>query len=123
MKVGSFKPGADELSLGLVESGEDDDGFHLAVSVWASAKTMMPAPVWTVLWICTSALLADVRLAVVDDDHGAVGQIADALALVLAFADDFQMQNFAGKHHFEAIGDFVKVDTRHFCKSATLARL
>ena len=44
-------------------------------------------------------LLADVRLAVVDDDHRAVGQIADALALVLAFADDSQLQDFAGQQN------------------------
>ena len=42
-------------------------------------------------------LLADVGLAVVDHDHRAIGQIADALALVLAFAHDFQVQNFAGQ--------------------------
>ena len=56
-------------------------------------------------------LLADVRLAIVDDDHRAVGQITDALALVLAFTDDFQLEDFAGQEDdLEALGNLVQVD-------------
>ena len=69
------------------------NGFQ-TVGVLVSAKTMTPAPVWSRALDLDLDLLADVRLAVVDDDHRAVGQIADALALVLAFADDFQLQRF-----------------------------
>ena len=36
-------------------------------------------------------MLADMGLAVVDDDHRAIGHITDALSLVLAFADNFQL--------------------------------
>lgn len=41
-------------------------------------------------------LMADGGVAVVDDDHGAVGKIADALAFVFAFADDAEVEDFAG---------------------------
>ena len=55
-------------------------------------------------------LLADVRLAIVDDDHRAVGHVANALAFVLALANDFQAQHFAGEQDdFEVFGDLVKV--------------
>ena len=69
-------------------------------------------------------LLADVRLAVVDHDHRAVGHIADALAFVLAFAHDFQAQNFTGKqNHFEALGDFMEVDIVDFLQLGDLGEV
>jgi len=56
-------------------------------------------------------VLADCGLAVVDDDHGAVGQIADALPLVFAFADDAEGKHFAGQQDdAHGLGHFVKVD-------------
>jgi len=42
-------------------------------------------------------VLADGGVAVVDDDHSAVGQVADTLALVFAFADDAEGKDFAGQ--------------------------
>ena len=51
------------------------------------------------------------RLAVVDDDHCAVRQIADALSLVLAFANNFQLKQLTGQQDdLEGFGDFVEVD-------------
>ena len=55
-------------------------------------------------------MLADEGLGVVDDHHRAIGEITDALSLVLAFADDFQVQGFTGEQNdFEAFGDFMEV--------------
>ena len=69
-------------------------------------------------------LLADVRLAVGDDDHRAIRQIADALALVLAFADDFQLEDFAGQQDdLEAFGDFVEVDATDFLQRGDLGQV
>ncbi len=42
-------------------------------------------------------VLTDSSVAVVDDDHGAVGEVADALAFVFTFADDAEGKNFAGQ--------------------------
>ena len=56
-------------------------------------------------------VLADGGLAVVDDDHGSVGKIADALSFVFAFADDAKGEHFAGqKDDAHALGHFVKID-------------
>ena len=69
-------------------------------------------------------LLADVRLAVVDDDHGAVGQIADTLSLVLAFAHDFQLQGFAGEqNHLEAFGDLMEIDVADLLQFGDLGQV
>ncbi len=49
--------------------------------------------------------------ALLIDDHGAVVEIADALALVLAFAHDAQGEDFAGEDDgLEGVGQFVEVD-------------
>ena len=43
--------------------------------------------------------------------HGAVVEVADALALVLAFAHDAQGEDFAGQDDgLEGVGQFVEVD-------------
>lgn len=41
-------------------------------------------------------LLADGNLAVVNDNHRAVRQIADTLAFILSFANDAEVKDFAG---------------------------
>jgi hypothetical protein len=57
----------------------------------------------------------------VTTDHRAVGQIADALALVLAFADDFQLQDFAGQQNdFQALASSCRLTQFTFCSSAIL---
>ena len=56
-------------------------------------------------------LLADSGVAVVNDDHGTVGQVTDALAFVFAFAHDSEVQNFARqKDDTHGLGHFVEVD-------------
>src|ERR1035437_6547010 len=69
-------------------------------------------------------LLADVGLGVVDDDHSAVGEVADALAFVAAFADDFQFQNFAGEQRgFHEPADFVQVEAGDALKFGDLGEV
>ena len=46
---------------------------------WGAAKIMRPALVCSTLVTCRSIFLADVAVAVLDHDHGAVVEIADAL--------------------------------------------
>jgi len=55
-------------------------------------------------------LLADVRLAIIDDDHRAIGQIADPLSLVAAFAHDLEMHHFTGNHRrLHQVRDLVQI--------------
>ena len=42
-------------------------------------------------------VLADGGVAVVDDDHRAIGQVTDALAFVFALADDSEVEDFTGQ--------------------------
>ena len=124
MKPGGFQPRADEFGLGEIEVGGNGGGFHLPVSGFTSAKTRTPAPVWTVLCTCASTCLADMRLAVVDDDHGAVGQIADALAFVAAFADNFELHGFAGNQRgLHQVADFVQVDANDALQAGDLGEV
>ena len=72
---------------------------------------MTPAPVCSELCTCTSTCWPTQVLRVVDHDHRAVGQVAHALALVLAFADDAQGEHFAGQQdHAQRFGQVVQVD-------------
>ncbi len=55
--------------------------------------------------------LADEGMAAVDHDHGAVGHVSHALVFLLAFAHDFEAENFAGEQDgFEGFGGVVDVD-------------
>jgi hypothetical protein len=70
---------ADGNERRVFQVGEDDDaraGLELALDLHFD-------------------LLADRVLRVVDHHHRAIGQVADALALVFALADDAQREHFA----------------------------
>src|SRR5439155_20938454 len=56
-------------------------------------------------------LLTNGGLGVVDDDHGSVREIANALSFVFALADDAQGNHFAGEQNQpHGLGQFVQVD-------------
>ena len=56
-------------------------------------------------------LLANEGLGLVDDNHGAVVEVADALALVLALAHDAEGKDFAGQDdRLEDAGQLVEVE-------------
>ena len=79
----------------LLEVGEDDDasaGLEQALDL-------------------DFDVLTDRSVTVVDDNHGAVGQVADALAFIFAFTDDAKGKDFAGqKDDAHGLGHFVEVD-------------
>jgi hypothetical protein len=80
---------------GLLEFGEDDDAG-------ASLKEALDLDF---------DVLTNGGVAVVDNDHGAVGQVANALTLVFAFTDDAKGEHFAGqKDDTQGLGHFVEVD-------------
>ena len=66
---------------GLLEFGEDDDAG-------ARLEKALDLDFY---------VLADGGLAVVNDDHGAVGQVTDTLAFVFAFANYTEGKHFAGQ--------------------------
>lgn len=93
MKAGGFEPGADKLRVGWAQGGEDGgevhdalEGRHFYFGKNYDARAGLEQGLDLDL-----DLLADVRLAVVNHDHGAVGQITDALSLVPAFTHNFHL--------------------------------
>src|SRR5207248_7892642 len=69
-------------------------------------------------------LLANTGLGMVNDDHSAVRQVANALAFVFAFADNAQGDHFAGQQHgAHGFGQLVQVDVVDGLKFGNFAQV
>ena len=59
-------------------------------------------------------LLANRAVGVINDDHGPIGQVANALAFVFAFANNLQGKSFPRQNdRFQSRRKLVQIDARH----------